>query len=588
MDYYGPMSLRHHFFKPCRALGLLFLAVSATAYAQTPATPAIQNSRLDGEIFYELLVGEISAQSGDNSAAYALFLDAARKANAANVYERAVQVAIAGRNGDASLQAAQAWARAFPGSVDANRYLVQILISLNKMPAIVSPLKRDLAVMVDADKLVTIEMLRRYFAQANDRKLAVSIAEQVLANETSGPITGPLAWAAIGQLRLQAADNAGAVAAARRGAKLNPKSAAPAALALALLPSSAGDVESIVTDYLASKPAPEYRVAYIRYLVGVQRLAAAYEQTQLLTTQAPTFAEGWLLRGSLEFQDKKNDAAAAAFNSYILLRSASADTDEPAEMDRPLVTAYLLLAQIAEQAGRYEQALGHLNGVRSASETFRVGVRKASILARQGKLNEARALIQTLPETAPNAARDKLAAEVQLLRDQKLTTNAYEVVTKAVELFPNDVDLRYDMAMLAEKLGKLDTMEALMRQVIAAKPDYHAAYNALGYSLADRNVRLAEARELLTKALEHAPQDPFIVDSMAWLEFRSGNAREAERLLQGAFQQRPDAEIAAHLGEVLWTLGQRDAALEIWSQGLRLNPDNEVLLETTRRLRSKP
>jgi len=124
--------------------------------------------------------------------------------------------------------------------------------------------------------------------------------------------------------------------------------------------------------------------------------------------------------------------------------------------------------------------------------------------------------------------------------------------------------------------------------VIATKPDYHHAYNALGYSLADRNVRLPEARQLVAKALEFAPNDPFIVDSLAWVEFRSGNSAEAVRLLQGAFQVRPDAEIAAHLGEVLWSMGQRDQANAIWTKGLELNPDNETLQDTIKRLRGKP
>ena len=345
LDYYGPMSLCHHFFKPQRAFGLLLAAASALTFGQSPAPEAIRNSPLNGEIFYELLVGEISAQSGDNGSAFAFLLDAARKAKAANVYERAVQVAIAGRNGDAALQAAQAWTRAFPGSVDANRYLVQILISLNKMSAIVAPLKRDLAVMVDADKLATIDMLRRYLAQAADGKSALTTAEQVLANETSSPKAGPLAWAVIGQLRLQAGDKVGAVAAARRGTALNPMSSAPATLALALLQASVADAEGIVADFLAGTPTPEYRVAYIRYLVGVQRMAAAYEQTLVLTAQTPNFAEGWLLRGSLELQDKKNETAATALTTYVQLRAA-------AEVSRP-ARGFWTLARRRRTYGRW-------------------------------------------------------------------------------------------------------------------------------------------------------------------------------------------------------------------------------------------
>jgi len=142
--------------------------------------------------------------------------------------------------------------------------------------------------------------------------------------------------------------------------------------------------------------------------------------------------------------------------------------------------------------------------------------------------------------------------------------------------------------MLAEKMGKLNEMEQLLRQVIAAKPDYHHAYNALGYSLADRNIRLPEARQLVQKALEFAPEDPFIIDSLAWVEYRSGNTTEAVRLLRGAYQTRPDAEIAAHLGEILWSMGQQSDAADIWKQGIALNPENDTLIETIKRLNPKP
>lgn len=588
MDYYGPMSLSNPIFSRKRALGLVLAAAGSLACAQAPVAPEPLNSSLDAELFYELLVGELSAQSGDSSAAYALFLDAARKANSPRLYERAIQIAIGARNGDAALQATQAWTRAYPGAVDANRYLVQILVGMNRMAEAVAPVKKDMGLMTASDKLATIEMLPRYFARAADRKQAAAVVEQILSSETKDAVNGPLAWAVIGQLRMQAGDIAGAVAAARRGAALNPTSAAPATLALALLQTSSEDVEPIVSSYLLGPATPEYRMAYVRHLVGAQRLPAAYAQTLILNTQSPTFADGWLLRGSLELQDKKNAAAQSALTTYLALRMPKNGNTDPSEMDRPLVTAHVLLSQIAEQGGHYQDAMNYLQRIQSPQDAIRIGARKASLLARQGKLDDARALIRSLPEDQPDASRAKIGAEVQLLREHKKPDLAYQVMEAGVQQFPDDVDLRYDLAMMAEKAGKLEVMEQLMRQVIAAKPDYHAAYNALGYSLADRNVRLPEARQLVTKALEFAPKDPFIIDSMAWVEFRSGNAAEAARLLQGAFKERPDAEIAAHLGEVLWTLGQRDEAKAIWAEGMRLNPDNETLLETTRRLRDQP
>jgi Flp pilus assembly protein TadD len=179
-------------------------------------------------------------------------------------------------------------------------------------------------------------------------------------------------------------------------------------------------------------------------------------------------------------------------------------------------------------------------------------------------------------------------AEAQLLRDNKRFDEAHKVLSEAVERNPEDVDFAYDLAMVAEKLGKVDEMERLLRQVIASKPDNYNAYNALGYSLAERNIRLPEAKQLVIKALNLAPGDPFILDSLGWVEFRSGNLEEARRLLQSAFESKPDAEIAAHLGEVLWVLDQKSQALVVWKDGEKLNAQNETLMETLKRLRVTP
>jgi tetratricopeptide (TPR) repeat protein len=201
---------------------------------------------------------------------------------------------------------------------------------------------------------------------------------------------------------------------------------------------------------------------------------------------------------------------------------------------------------------------------------------------------EARELIRSLPEAQPSDASAKLMAEVQLLKEFKQFPAAYQLLSQALDGNRKDVELTYELATVAEKIGKFDEMETLLRQVLVIKPDYHAAYNALGYSLADRKIRLAEARQLIKKALEFAPEDPYIIDSLAWVEFRSGNSAEALRLLQKAFKARPDAEIAAHMGEVLWVQGEAAQAKAIWNQGKSLNPANETLLETMHRLSPPP
>jgi Flp pilus assembly protein TadD len=172
-----------------------------------------------------------------------------------------------------------------------------------------------------------------------------------------------------------------------------------------------------------------------------------------------------------------------------------------------------------------------------------------------------------------------------VLRDVKRWSDAYTVLAGASERFPGDVDLIYEQAMVAEKLARTDEMERLLRRVMELKPDHQHAYNALGYSLAERNMRLPEARALILKALELAPGDPFITDSAGWVEFRLGNHAEALAYLRRAYAARPDTEIAAHLGEVLWVSGQREEALRVWREGRARDADNEVLRETLTRLR---
>jgi Flp pilus assembly protein TadD len=207
------------------------------------------------------------------------------------------------------------------------------------------------------------------------------------------------------------------------------------------------------------------------------------------------------------------------------------------------------------------------------------------MLARQGKLEEARQSIRRVPEQGPTDARAKLLAEAQLLRDQKAWAEAEKVLGQANQKFPDDVDLLYEQAMMAEKVDHLDEMERLLRRVIALKPDHHHAYNALGYSLAERKIRLPEARDLIKKALELSPGEPFITDSLGWVEYRLGNGDEAVRLLRGAYQSRPDPEIAAHLGEVLWTQGKAEEARRVWREGQARDSTNDVLKETLARLR---
>jgi tetratricopeptide (TPR) repeat protein len=345
--------------------------------------------------------------------------------------------------------------------------------------------------------------------------------------------------------------------------------------------------ETFVKKYLEGKPQPEVRMDYARVLLDAQRYAEALTQLQIITAEQPNYPQAWLIRGVIELQDGKAAAAEQTLKRYIELARSSSDEASHASTDRGLTQAYLSLAQIAEQRKDLAEADAWLRRIDNADDLLSAQLRRANILARQGKLEEARELVRSQPEKSPADARLKITAEVQLLRDGKRFGEAYALLGAAVAANPNDFDLVYDMAMIADKLGHLEEMERLLRSVIAGQPEYPQAYNALGYSLAERNIRLPEARQLILKALEFVPDDPFITDSLGWVEFRSGNLAEARRILEGAYKARPDAEIAAHLGEVLWTMDQRDQAVSFWKAGLQINAENETLLETLKRLRVK-
>lgn len=560
------------------------LGLGPLAHAQDTEGGAVQNSELNSELFYQLLLGELSATNGDPATAYVRLLDAARKTGSEKLFERAVELALRARSADAALDAARAWQRGVPGSKEANRYVLQILIGLNRVSDTLDPLKRELAGVTGKERIATISLLPRYFARVTDKALAAQQVELALASDLNNPATGPAAWSAVGMLRLGSGNADSALEAARRGAALDPQADEVAILALNLMEAKGAQAEPLLLKYLGGKPMPELRMAYARRLIDSTRYTEALAQMRTLTQQAPAFADGWLIKGSLEFQEKKLAEAEASLKQYLQLAAPQENATDETETGRGLVQALLLLSQIAEQTQRPDEAGAYLARIHSPQDALRVQSRRATLLARQGKMDEARALIRATPETQADDARAKVSTEAQLLRDFKQYQAAYTLLQENAKRFPKDMGITYDLAMLAEKLGKLSEMEQLLRKVIAEQPDYHHAYNALGYSLADRNMRLPEARQLIAKALEFAPNDPFIVDSMAWVEYRSGNLQEAHRLLEQAYANRQDAEIAAHLGEVLWKLGQRDQATMLWRKALSEDKDNDTLQETVRRL----
>lgn len=561
------------------------MAQAPLAAPSAPPAPPPQ-SALDAELFYQLLLGELNVRGNEPGAGFALILDAARKTGDPALYQRAVEMAFQARAGESALQAARAWKQAHPQSREANRFVLQILVALNRVAESADVLKNEIALADPKERPAVIAVIPRNYARVNDKKQAAAVVEQSLADYLGNAATGAAAWTTVGRMRLAAGDAPGALEAARRGQAVNARAEGPALLALELIEPKQPQAEVLVKKYLeGGKPLAEIRMGYARALLDAQRYAEALVQLQAITAERPDFAEAWLVQGTLLAQDNHLAPAEAALKRYVELAQAQRAGEE---RNRGLAQAYLSLAQVAEKRRDFAQAAAYLDRIESSQDLMAAQNRRASILARQGKLDEARKLLRALPERNPGDARMKLMAEIQLLRDNKQYKPAYDLLAEAAAKDPRESDLLYDQAMMAEKLGDFADMEKLLRQLIAAKPDYHHAYNALGYSFAERNIRLPEAKQLIQKALEFAPGDPFISDSLGWVEFRMGNKAEAVRILETAFKARPNAEIAAHLGEVLWTLGQRDRAQTVWREGLLLDNEDTTLQETLKRFKVKP
>ncbi len=583
---------------PALAMTFAFLALAPGAGAQEDSAPVV-NSNLTAPLFYQVLIGEIELREGAAGTAYDVLLDAARKTREEQLFRRATDIALQARAGDQALAAVQAWRTALPASIEALRYQVQLLVALNRIAETIEPLRMLIGLTPAGEQPKLIAASPRFYARATDRRAAATALDGALASFAAAPATAAAARVAMGRGWLIAQDPSRALELAQRAHRDDPGAEGPALLALELMQGTTA-AEAIVTGCLASNPSNStVRMLYARVLGAAQRHADAIVQFEIVARDDPSAALPWLSLGALHLELRQAAQATAALQKYLQLAQAGArptvapgateaedddDDDAVSSSDTGLLQAYLLLAQAAELQGDFAQAERWLAKIDSPQRALEVQARRASLLARQGKLGEARALIRKAPEKTPADARAKLLAEAQMLRDAKQWNEAYALLATANEKYPNDADLLYEQSMLAEKLDRLAEMERLLRRVMEIQPDYHHAYNALGYSLAERNLRLEEARTLIRRALELKPGEPFITDSLGWVEYRLGNREEAARLLRQAYQSRPDAEIAAHLGEVLWVSGQRDEARRILRDARSRDASNDVLRETLARL----
>jgi len=548
------------------------------------AEPPVQNSNLNAVLFYQLLLGELNVQAGEPGSGFSIILDAARKTKDEALFQRATELALQSRSGEAALQAARSWKSSLPESQEANRYILQILLALNRIDEAGRALKASIASLPVQEQSAAIGSIPRVFSRLQDKNLAAKVVEQALSTAIQNPETAATAWTTIGRMKRDAGEIQPAAEAARSGHAANRKAPGPIMLALSLLSLVPNEVQPMISQYMAGDALPDLRLAYARSLIDIDQMQPALAQLNQLTQQNPGFAAGWLFLGLLQSDLSQVLQSEQSLTQYIKLAASAKDPDQSGGLSE----AYLALSQLAQKQGRWAQADEWLARIPSDADPLKIATRRAALLTQQGRKSEGLKILEQVKVNSPQVAIQKSLAISQWLREDKQFNAALKTIEQALAQFPTDTDLQSELAMLCEKLGRYDQMESLLRVIMKIKPTDPHAFNALGYSLADRKIRLDEARELILKAVQLAPSDPFIQDSLGWLEFRVGNTAEAVRILEAAFKARPDAEIAAHLGEVYWTMGQQDKAGTIWREGLMLKSDNETLLETLKQYKFKP
>jgi len=581
----SPLSL------PAVAIAVALALVPAMATAQSrsvpdagrqaPATvvPTEQGAGLTAEIMYRLLVGDVALQRGDTALAARAYFEAARDTGDARLARRATEIALAARQRGLAAEAARLWAELDPAA-ERPKQVIAGLAGGGDGRGFGTDLKAELErALAEA---AAGSQLGEAFVQLN----------RMLANEPDKAATFRLVRS-LAQPYPNLAEAHFAIALAAYNTGLDDASTAAAAIAAAnqaLVQKPGWEPAVLLKSEILGKQSPERAAEYlVDFLKAEPESKVGLSALAQVRIQQKRYADALAILDGLWQKDQGNREfqfgmamLAVQMKDWAKAEALFEELQRADYGDDGIVEFYL--AQIAEETGRYELALERFRAVPDGERGWVAKLRAATVLGKLGRVAEARRYLADLPAVTVQQRVQVRQIEGQILRDAGDNAAAYAVLVQALDAHPDDPDLLYDVAMAAEKLGRIDVAEAKLSRLIELKPTNAHALNALGYTLVDRTPRLAEGLALIERALVLAPDDPFILDSMGWAQFRMGKLDEAEKSLRRAMDERPDPEIAAHLGEVLWAKGERDRAQAVWQSQLKSAPDNAVLLETVRRL----
>lgn len=524
------------------------------------------------QALHQYLLAEIAGQRGEAPAAIDSLIALAKRSGDARIARRALELAFQARQQERAMEAASLWLSLEPESAMARQAMAVLLVNQGNLDTAVTSLKPLLRDSARAPALYL--QLNALLARFPDRQAVAAYIKELAALQPALPQAQYSLAVALASGR----ESLGALVAARRALELDPAFEPAAVLVGQLLrESQPAAAREHFESHLARNPdAVEVRLAYARLLLASRELELAAAEYRRLETQRPQDPEMPFALGLVAQQ--AGDLAAA--------ESALRRTLDLNVRDRNPV--WMQLGQVEEARKNWDAALGWFGKVDGDGYLVPSRLRMASIIAKQQDLATARSFLREAASGSREQAVQFILAESQLLRDARDFSEAAAVLGSGLAEHPDNVDLLYDRAMVLEKLNDLPGLERDLRRVITLKPDHAHAYNALGYTLADRNARLDEALALIEKAITLAPRDGFILDSLGWVHFRMGNVEKAVAVLREAFSLRDDPEIAAHLGEALWAAGQRDEAGKLLETSRRQHPGNEALEAVSRRLLSRP
>jgi Flp pilus assembly protein TadD len=576
------------------AIAVGSLLASAPGGAQQPAPGGAKSSAppvaagardgLSADLFYKFILADVALQRGELSLAARAYYEAARETRDPRVARRATEIALAAKQRSLAVDAATLWGSLDPDAARPKQILAAIAKDTSgkdlaetaaddEIKSRLEKLLSDAAVSGQGVGEVFLQ-INRFLAQQPEHTQVYDIVRSLAKPyPASAEAHFAVAYAAL-NARVPAVQGVDpALAEVDRALELKPGWERAALLKADILTRTSPDSAiAFLKPFVAANPEAKAATgALAQVYVEQKRYGEARALFQALWDGDRSAREFEFGVAAISMQMKDWTTAEALFT----------DLQKAGYGEGGVVEFYL--AQVAEETGRYEVAIERYRAVPDGERAWLAKLRVAPMMAKLNRLPDARRYLSDLPAVTIDERVQVRQAEAALLRDANDNTAAYAILKQALIEHPDTPDLLYDAAMVAEKLDKIDEAEERLRRVVELKPEDAQALNALGYTLVDRTPRTTEGFVLIEKAYKLAPDDPFILDSMGWASYRLGRLDDAEAYLRRAMTQRPDAEIAAHLGEVLWKKGDPVRANEVWQAQLQTTPDNQVLIETVRR-----